>query len=733
MTETACVWLPVPEHGGMNQTMENPTQDLLYEWYDQANRYGHYYHDLDSPLVPDEVYDELMQKIKRTEAEHPEWVREDTPTGHVSGTASKSTLGKVAHPEQLQSLDDKFSREEVAKWYASYPVQLPETVKTPGSSGETETVNPADKSEVKAVIPPKYDVEAKIDGLSVALEYVDGFFVQGSTRGDGWVGEDVTENLKRVRGIPLNLSDTKLGESGSLPLPHVLRVRCEVVMFNEDFERVNKEREESGEDLYANPRNAAAGTLRVLDPELVEKRGLTAIAFSVLHAEGFFSLPEEIRPGRYQLTDIRFMEALGFRTVPHFPCNDFDEIWDAIETIAKDREDYPYWTDGAVIKINSIAQQNQYGSTSKFPRWSVAYKYKPEEKTTVVRDIIVQTGRTGVLTPKAEFEPVELGGSVIRYATLHNPGHMKALGGIAVGDEVDVSKAAEIIPQVLRVHTEKRKPGVKPFEITVCPSCGAKAEIAVRDEIEIAFCPNISCPAQKNRYFQFVASRDVLDITGMGPAVVNAFINEGYLDKLPDIYHLDRYRDQMTQLPGFGVKAAEKLLAAIERSKGQPMHRVITSLGIQGCGNHVGKILESTYPDIHAIGRATQEELVALDGIGAITANAIVTWFRNPENEKIIAQLQEAGVTMVSAVYGEEKEAGSLEGLSFVLTGTLSSMTRNEAKQLIEGKGGLVMSAVSKNTSYLIAGEKSGSKLEKAQKLGVDILSEEKFLAMLKA
>ncbi|MBE5922404.1 MAG: NAD-dependent DNA ligase LigA [Lachnospiraceae bacterium] len=688
--------------------MEQVTQEQLYEWYDLGNRYGHYYHDLDSPLVPDEVYDELMQKIKKIEAEHPEWVRDDSPTKHVSGTASKNTLGKVPHPEQMQSLDDKFSFEEVEKWYNNYPL-----------------TNDADK------ISKKYDVEAKIDGLSVALEYVNGKFVQGSTRGDGWIGEDVTENLRRVKGIPMDLNQTELAKLAPLPLSHVLRVRAEVVMYNEDFERVNKEREENDEVLYANPRNAAAGTLRVLDPDLVEKRGLTGIAFSVLHAEGFGELADEIRPGRDQLTDLKFLEKLGFITVPHFACDNLEEIWEAIETIGAERVSYPYWTDGAVVKVNSIAEQNRIGVTTKFPRWGIAYKYKSEEKTTKVTQVIVQTGRTGVLTPKVEFEPVELGGSIVRYATLHNPGHMKALGGIAIGDEIDVSKAAEIIPQVLRVHIEKRRPEMQPFEITTCPSCGAKAVTIIKDEIEVAYCPNMNCPAQKNRYFQFVASRDVLDIMGMGPAVVNTFIQQGFLNELPDIYKLSQYRSQMIELPGLGEKAIDKLLAAIERCKEQPLHRVITSFGIQGCGNHVGKILENTYPDMEAITHATEEELIMLEGIGDITAKAIVEYFNKEENLKLLAELKNVGATMTSATYGREQKGGKLDGLSFVLTGTLTAMTRNDAKKLIEENGGTVLSAISKNTDYLVAGEKAGSKLTKAANLGVKVLTETEFHNML--
>ncbi|MCD8118327.1 MAG: NAD-dependent DNA ligase LigA [Lachnospiraceae bacterium] len=728
--------------------MEELTRKLLYEWYDLANKYGHYYHDLDEPLVPDEVYDELMQKIKRAELEHPEWMREDSPTQHVSGTPAKVNLGKVAHPEQMQSLDDKFSREEVENWYYGIGVE-------------------------KAGADANFDVEAKIDGLSVALEYVDGVFVQGSTRGDGWVGEDVTENLKRVRGVPMKLRDV----GDQIAVPRVLRVRGEVVMLNEDFKRLNEEREKNGEDLYANPRNAAAGTLRVLNPELVAKRGLTLIAFNILYAEEINSenvsdsnseedrsqdtnlmeseSPQtdanpskdgasrnisgedeailKIRPGVTQLGDLAYLEQLGFRTTPHIPCDNMDDIWAAIEKIGEEREHYPYWTDGAVVKVNHRSAQDRLGVTTKFPRWAIAYKYKSEEKTTKVVQIIVQTGRTGVLTPKVEFEPVELGGSVIRYATLHNPGHMKALGGIAPGDMIDVSKAAEIIPQVLRVHTDLRQPGVEPFEITVCPSCGAEAVISVEDEIEIARCPNMNCPAQKSRYFQFVASRDVLDITGMGPAVVEQFLEQGYMENLPDIFALAQYREQMIALPRLGEKAVDKLLAAIETAKTRPLSRVITSLGIEGCGNHIGGILEANYPDMDAIGKATEEELMSLNGIGGILAKAIVTWFANPDNQKILKGLAAAGVTMTSATYGaaEEKAAGMFEGMTFVLTGTLDTMTRNEAKKRIEEKGGTVTGAVSKNTNVLVAGEKAGSKLTKAQALGIPVWTEGKLLEKL--
>ena len=687
--------------------MEDITQQELYEMYDKANEYGHLYHDLDSPIVPDEVYDALIRRIELAETAHPEWKREDSPIEHVSGSASKRDLQKIVHPEPLLSLEDKFSAGEMREWYVNAGLESVQTGKT------------------------EFDVEMKIDGLSVALEYIDGVFVRASTRGDGRVGEDVTENILRVKGIPFDINKTLKKVCGGIFAHTVLRVRAEVVMFNKEFERVNKERELSGEPLYANPRNAAAGTLRVINPELVGKRGLEAIAFSVLHAEGFDSLAENIRPGIGQVSDLRFLKEMGFNTVWFAECKDINDIISAVDEIGTMRGSLPYWTDGAVIKVNDREIQRRMGETSKYPRWAVAYKYMPEQKTTRVKNIIVQAGRTGILTPKVEFEPVNLGGTTVQFATLHNPGQIKALGGIAIGDEIDISKAAEIIPQVMKVHTEKRQPDAELFEIKTCPSCGAEAEIVNKDGIETAYCLNTACPAKKQKYFEFAVSRNVLNIVGMGPAVISLLIENGTLNTLPDIYRLKDYEMQLRNLPGLGELSVKNLLSSIEESKTRPLSRIFAALGIKSCGIYAGGILEKEYDDIWQISRLTEEELTGLNGIGELTAKEIVKYFSDEKNIEMLRELESLGVNMKSLRSENTNTDMPLANLSFVITGTLETLTRNEAKALIEDNGGRVTGSVSKNTSYLLAGQAPGSKLTKAEQLGIPVISENELKKMI--
>ena len=677
--------------------MEEFSKSRLYELYDKCNMYGHYYHDLDNPIVPDEIYDQNMQEIKLIEEQHPEWIRNDSPLNHVSGTAYKKKLEKIQHPEQLQSLDDKFSREELEKWY------------------NTVLVNSEDL--------PLFDVEAKVDGLSVSLEYINGMFTKGATRGDGWTGEDVTENLLRVKGIPKKLSgDFQYNNS-------VLRVRAEIVMYNDRFKQLNAERENSGEDSYANPRNAAAGILRTLDPLIVEKSGLSAVAFCILYAENI-SVNDFTQIGAYQTSNIDILTRMGFTTVPYAKCNSLDEIWDAINQLDMKRRTFPYWTDGAVIKVNSIKHQISLGETSKYPKWAVAYKYKTEEKETKVIDITVQTGRTGVLTPKVEFEPISISGTTIRFATLHNIGYIKALGGITIGDFITVSKAAEIIPQVLRVNLDKRPQNAKLFSITTCPSCNTPAVFKISDEIETAYCPNINCPAQKTRYFEFITSRNVLNIVGMGPAVINILVKEGLLKKKSDLFFLNQYRDRMISLPSMGKVKVDNILQNIEQAKGLPLYKIITSLGIPGCGNYVGKILEQMYPDMDTIMRQKETDFVQINGIGSTLAKAIASFFQDSDNIEFISELKRAGVNMSSKKQSEPLNA-VLKDLNFVITGTLNSLSRQQAIELIVKNGGNVQSGVSKHTNYLIAGENAGSKLKRAQTLDIPVLTESQFINML--
>lgn len=678
------------------------TKELLYDLYRRCREYGHYYHDLDSPIVPDEVYDDCMQEIKRIENMHPEWVRSDSPLKYVSGKASKVKLSKVKHPEQMQSLDDKFSIEEVSKWFLG--LQLSE------------------------MVCPSFDVEAKIDGLSVALEYKNGKLVNGSTRGDGWIGEDVTENLMRVKGIPLELDSNIIGNSES-----IIRVRAEVVMYNDDFSKINSIREAVGDDVYANPRNAAAGLLRTIDIKAVENGLLTAIAFNVLYTNVEI-MQNGGRLGVNQVEDLEILEQLGFNVVPHYKCDNFNEIKNAINEIEVEREKLPYWADGAVIKVNSRRNQNNIGVTTKYPKWAVAYKYKSEEKNTRVVDITTQTGRTGVITPKVEFEPIELGGTIVRYATLHNQGYIDAMGGIVKGDEITVNKAAEIIPQVLRVNLEKRDPKARLFRIDFCSSCGSPA-VFNDNEIQIAFCKNINCPAQKNRYFEFIASREILNIEGLGSAVIDKLVREGMLNKEADIFQLERYREKMIGMAGLGEKKVSNILRSINNAKHRPLNKIIASLGIQGCGISVGKVLEKNYSDLYAISKASREELIKLNGIGEKLANFIVDFFSNQANIKAINELEKLGVNIRSNEFLETEDNTKklLKDKSFVITGTLNDMSRNQAVELIESNGGKVQKAVSGKTDYLIMGKNAGEKLNIAQKLGIKIITEIEFLKLLDA
>ena len=687
--------------------MNKNSPQRLYELYDKANELGHFYHDLDSPLVADEIYDALIHEIELIENEHPEWVREDSPSKHVSGIASKSYLKKVIHEEPLLSLMDKFSTDEVRDWYDNL------------------------KLDILELATPAFDVEMKIDGLSVELEYNDGIFVRASTRGDGKVGEDVTDNIRQVRGIPFDIKDRILSLDSSFNGNSILKVRIEVVMLNDDFKKANREREISGEPLYANPRNAAAGILRTINSELVKSRGLTSIAFSILHSKGFNDISCNIKPGYSQINDLCFLDALGFNTVSRRPCQNFNEIIESIDNIQKMRMNLPYWIDGAVVKVNNIEMQKKLGATSKYPHWAVAYKYLPEEKTTHVTNIIIQAGRTGILTPKVEFEPVILGGTKVQYATLHNPGQIKALGGIAIGDQIDINKAADIIPQVVRVYTQNRHPSTILFEITHCPSCGSDAKIINKDGIETAYCVNKSCPAKKQKYFEYVVSRDVLNIIGMGPAVISTLINNGILESLVDIFTLKEKQSKLESLAGFGKKRVTNLLSSIENSKNQSLNRVFASLGIRECGTHIGEILENKYSDIWEISKLNYDELILLNGIGDVIAAEITKYFACENNIKLLKELESLGVNMKSSHQQKDFSNLPLLNLKFVITGALKNMTRKVMEKFIKEKGGHVLNTITRQVDYLIVGDKPGSKVTKALELKVPVITEDEFYKMI--
>lgn len=665
------------------------------------------YYDNDDPIMEDPEYDALMRQLKQIEAEHPEYITRESPTQKVGGTPSKSSFAKVTHAVPMLSLQDVFSAEEVADFLGSFP---------------DETV---------------FCVEEKIDGLSMSVTYEDGLLVRAETRGDGLIGEDITENAKYIIGIPMSLP---------VRIP-VLEVRCEVYLPVERFLELNKEKEDNGEKLFANPRNAAAGILRTKDVEVVRAAGLHAFAFNVQRLEGAkadgdaparmfsdndISVWTELLRGATHSENNKLLTMLGFSFVRSIPCTK-DNVIDAVFQIGDYRNRLEYWIDGAVIKVDNLSLRTQLGETAKYPRWAIAYKYPPEEKETTIKDIVLQTGRTGRVTPVAVFDPpVYLAGTTVERATLHNQNIIDELG-VNVGDRVLVRKAAEIIPEVLRVVT--LGPIQKKYKIVdhTCPSCGGPLVMTEEDN-GVPHCDNINCPAQIQRKFEFFASRDCMDIRGLGPAQIAKFIELGWLKTIPDIYRLKDHLIEMEQLDGFGKKTAANLLDAIEASKQRDIDRLIKSLGIDGVGRHIGKELAKQYESIWVIGNLNVSDLVQMDGVGEISAREIYNYFHDANNIAMLQELYSVGVNFASISYrdsGVTEGAAPLSGLTFVITGTLPTMKREEASALIEANGGKVSGSVSKKTSYLLAGEAAGSKLEKAKSLNVPVISEEELLAMI--
>ena len=636
------------------------------------------YYVLDDPTMPDFEYDRLLRELEELEAAHPELVTEDSPTQRVGGEAI-SAFEKYTHPVPLMSLQDVFSLEELDEFLEKTLAADPSTV---------------------------FSVEPKIDGLSVALEYVDGKFIRGATRGDGNVGEDVTENLKTIRSIPMTLENA----------PARLIVRGEVYMPKKSFEKLNAKQEEEGKPLFANPRNAAAGSLRQLDPKICAQRGLDIFIFNIQLIEGveFASHAETLD----------YLKTLKFKVIPHQKLKNPAEINDYVLSINENREDLPCDIDGAVIKVNDLAQRERMGATAKCPRWAVAYKYPPEIKESVVEDIVIQVGRTGVLTPKAVVRPVRLAGTTVTNATLHNQDFITERD-IRIGDTVHIRKAGEIIPEILDVVKEKRPMDAAAYLLPkACPVCGAAV---ARDE-EGAFvrCTGAECPAQLSRNIAHFVSRDAMDIEGLGSSIVEALIEKGLIKSPADIYYLTL--DEMKSLWQKGSKAAEKLLGAIEASKQQDLSRLIFALGIRQVGAKAGKVLASHFGTLDALMNATEEELTEVPDVGAVTARNIAEWFTQPQSQHLVEKLRGAGVNFESK---REITDTRFAGKIFVLTGALSKFTRDKATEKIELFGGKASGSVSKKTSYVVVGENAGSKERKARELGIPILSEDDFLAMI--
>ena len=637
------------------------------------------YYVLDHPTMSDFDFDRALRRLTELEFAHPELLTPDSPTQRVGGRAADG-FTQVVHPVPLESLQDVFSDAELLEFGQRV---------LDGMDGEAE-----------------FDVEPKVDGLSVALEYRDGLFFRGATRGDGRVGEDVTENLKTVRSIPLKLLEA---------LPRLI-VRGEVFMPKSVFEKLNEERELRGEPLFANPRNAAAGSMRQLDPKIAAERKLDIVVFNLQLCEGkTFSTHTET---------LDYLERQQFKVIPRTLCKTMEEAAELIAKIDDGRERFRYDIDGAVVKLNSLSARSILGSTAKFPRWAAAFKYPPEQKPSRVLDIMVQVGRTGVLTPKAVVEPVRLAGTTVTSATLHNQDFITEKD-IRIGDTVLVQKAGEIIPEIVGVVLDRRPEGTVPYQLPeFCPICGAGVK---RDEDGAHIrCTGAECPAQLLRNLTHFASRDAMDIEGLGPAVVTALVGANLIKTPADLYRLEV--GQVAQLDRMGKKSAENLVSAIERSKENDLSRLLFAFGIRQVGQKAGKVLATRFGTIDALLSATEEVLTAIPDIGGITARSLLDWFQSSQSRHLIEGLRAAGVNMESR---EAPPGDQLAGLTFVLTGALECFTREEAGERIEAQGGKISGSVSKKTSYLVAGEAAGSKLRKAQELGIPILSEEELLTLL--
>lgn len=635
------------------------------------------YYDQDAPELEDFEYDALTRELKALEAQYPELIVPASPTQHVGGTAS-SKFSKVTHAVKMESLQDAFSFDELREFDAR--------VRDAGAA-------------------PEYVVEAKIDGLSVSLEYQNGTLARGSTRGDGVVGEDVTENIASIADIPKQLLDA----------PEFLEVRGEVYMPREAFLKLKEEQELQDKTPFKNPRNAAAGSLRQKDAKVTASRGLSIFVFNLQQVRG--------RTFKTHSETLDYLKSLKFPVSPRY--NVYHNIEDAIgeiKAIGEARGTLPFDIDGAVIKVNDLASRNLLGSTNKFPRWAIAFKYPPEVKETVVRDIEVTVGRTGVLTPTAVFDPIFLAGTSVARASLHN-GDIIASLDVRIGDTVQVRKAGDIIPEVIGVvkHGENTVPYSMP---AICPSCGAPV-VHLQDESALR-CVNPECPAQVLRNLIHFASRDAMAIDGLGEAVAAQLIDKGFVHTVADIYDLTM--EQLLTLDKFKEKSAGNLRTAIERSKGNNLDKLVFGLGIRNIGDKAAALLAERFGSMDAIRQATQEEIAGIDGFGGVMAQSVAEFFAKEGTADLIERLTRAGVNMT---WHGEPRGTALEGKTIVVTGTLSRLSRQEAEALIKHNGGKASGSVSKKTSYVLAGEAAGSKLTKAQALGVPVISEEEFFAML--
>lgn len=668
----------------MTQVPENVRQ-RVDELRALLHKYDYHYYVLDNPLVSDAQYDQLMRQLIQLEKEYPQLISPHSPSQRVGGQPREGFV-TVRHDVPMLSLGNVFSYGELQDFDRRVRQALP------GQKVE-------------------YVAELKIDGLAVSLTYREGLLAVGATRGDGETGEDITPNIKTIRAVPLMLSGA----------PELLEVRGEVYMSKQAFARLNSEREEAGEPLFANPRNAAAGSLRQLDPAVTAGRHLGIFVYALARS----SQPAAATHAAV----LEYLAGLGFKVNPHWRlCADIDQVWEYIQEWQQARFDLPYVTDGIVIKVNSLTQQAALGATAKSPRWATAFKYPPEQARTVLRDIILRVGRTGVITPTAVLEPVRLAGTTVTRASLHNEDYIKEKD-IRIGDTVLVHKAGEIIPEVLEVVKEVRRGDERPFVMPArCPECG---QPAVRPAGEAAWrCTNQSCPARLYEALVHFVSRPAYDIAGLGPAVLRQLIEAGLVRDAADLFSLTF--EQVRQLERMGDKSTANLLAAIQASKQNPLHRLIFALGIRYVGEKAARTLARHFGSMERLLEAKEEDLTGLPEIGPRIAGSVVEYLANPANRQLIDRLQKAGLNMQEEPRPVTAATSPLAGKKVVLTGTLSSMTRQQAKEAVEKLGGEISSSVSKKTDLVVAGADPGSKLDKARQLGVPVIGEEEFLALLR-
>lgn len=671
--------------------MTDSVEKRIQKLREEIEKYDYYYYVLAQPLISDEEYDKLYKELEKLEAENPHLITPDSPTQRVGKDLTKE-FKPVNHLVPMLSLANTYDEQDVYDFDRRVHEGLPTNEKV------------------------EYVVEYKIDGASVSLRYIDGKLFTAATRGDGTVGEEITNNVKTIKAVPLKIKKP----AGTKYKLNDFEARGEIYMNISDFEALNREREKNGEKLFANPRNSAAGTLKLQNPQIVASRKLNIFLYSLISLEDEFQSQSE---------NLELLKQMGFRVNPDYRvCKNIEEVLQVCKEFEEKRDTLEYEIDGAVIKVNSIRQQNILGSIAKSPRWAVAYKFKAKQAFTYVRDIVWQVGRTGAVTPVAELEPVRLAGSTISRATLHNYDEIKRKD-IRVGDKVVIEKGGDVIPKVVAVITEERKSSSKPTKPPErCPVCKSKL---YKPEDEVAlYCENPECPAQiKARLIHF-ASRGAMDIEGLGEALVDLFVEKGFLKTFSDIYELKNHRDELIQIERLGEKSVDNLLNAIEKSKSQPFEKVLFALGIRYVGAGVAQKLAEHFGSIDALINASEEEILSVYEIGPSISRSVKQFFSDKHNLELIEKLKKAGLNFSSEQKKPVKD-NFFKDKTFVLTGTLSSFSRDEAAARIKRLGGKVASSVSKNTDYVIAGEKAGSKLDKAKSLGVKILNEEEFLKLL--